>query len=36
MAMIYGAQTNDVIREQTINFDVQFSSNFLHFNLIVP
>ena len=36
MTMIYGAQTNDAIREQIINFDVQFSSNFLHFNLIVP
>ena len=36
MAMIYGAQTNDAIREQIINLDVQFSSNFLHFNLIVP
>ena len=36
MAMIYGTQTNDAIREQIINLDVQFSSNFLHFNLIVP
>ena len=27
MTMIYGAQTNDAIREQIINFDVQFSSN---------